>query len=106
MYGVELSDGTLTTITDRIIPEIKEWQNRPLESVYPVIWLDAMHFKVRHEAMVKSKAVYSVLGVSMDGQKEVIGIYFGEQEGSTFWRQVLNDLKMFGIRRHLHCLYR
>jgi putative transposase len=97
MYGVELSDGTLTAITDRIIPEIKEWQNRPLESVYPVIWLDAMHFKVRHEGMVKSKAVYSVLGVSMDGQKEVIGIYFGEQEGSTFWRQVLNDLKMRGI---------
>ena len=97
MYGVELSDGTLTAITDRIIPEIKEWPNRPLESVYPVIWLDAMHFKVRHEGMVKSKAVYSVLGVSMDGQKEVIGIYFGEQEGSTFWRQVLNDLKMRGI---------
>lgn len=97
LYGVELSDGTLTAITDRIIPEIKEWQNRPLESVYPVIWLDAMHFKVRQEGMVKSKAVYSVLGVSMDGQKEVIGIYFGEQEGSTFWRQVLNDLKMRGI---------
>lgn len=97
MYGVELSDGTLTAITDRIIPEIKEWQNRPLESVYPVIWLDAMHFKVRHEGMVKSKAVYSVLGVTTDGQKEVIGIYFGEQEGSTFWRQVLNDLKMRGI---------
>jgi len=97
MYGVDLSDGTLTAITDRIIPEIKEWQNRPLESVYPVIWLDAMHFKVRHEGMVKSKAVYSVLGVNVDGQKEVIGIYFGEQEGSTFWRQVLNDLKMRGI---------
>lgn len=97
MYGVELSDGTLTAITDRIIPEIKEWQNRPLEGVYPVIWLDAMHFKVRHEGMVKSKAVYSVLGVNMDGQKEVIGIYFGEQEGSTFWRQVLNDLRMRGI---------
>ena len=97
MYGVELSDGTLTAITDRIIPEIKEWQNRPLESVYPVIWLDAMHFKVRQEGMVKNKAVYSVLGVNMDGQKEVIGIYFGEQEGSTFWRQVLNDLKMRGI---------
>lgn len=98
LYGLELSDGTLTAITDRIIPQVKEWQNRPLESVYPVVWLDAMHFKVRHEGMVKSKAVYSVLGVSMDGQKEVIGIYFGEQEGSTFWRQVLGDLKMRGIQ--------
>lgn len=97
MYGVELSDGTLTAITDRIIPEIKEWQNRPLESVYPVIWLDAMHFKVRHEGMVKSRAIYSVLGVSMEGQKEVLGIYFGDNESSTYWRQVLNDLKMRGI---------
>lgn len=98
MYGVALSDGTLTAITDRIIPQIKEWQNRPLESVYPVIWLDAMHFKVRHEGMVKSRAIYSVLGVTMDGQKEVIGIYFGDTESSTFWRQVLNDLKMRGIQ--------
>jgi len=97
MYGVAISDGTLTAITDRIIPAIKEWQNRPLESVYPVIWLDAMHFKVRHEGMVKSRAIYSVLGVSVDGQKEVIGIYFGDNESSAYWRQVLNDLKMRGI---------
>jgi len=97
MYGVELSDGTLTAITDRIIPQIKEWQNRPLESIYPVIWLDAMHFKVRHEGIVKSRAIYSVLGVSMEGQKEVIGIYFGDHESSTYWRQVLNDLKMRGV---------
>ena len=97
MYGVELSDGTLTAITDRIIPQIKEWQNRPLESIYPVIWLDAMHFKVRHEGIVKSRAIYSVLGVTLDGKKEVIGIYFGENESSTYWRQVLNDLKMRGI---------
>lgn len=98
MYGVELSDGTLTAITDRIIPQIKEWQNRPLESIYPVIWLDAMHFKVRYEGMVKSRAIYSVLGVTMDGQKEVIGIYFGDHESSTYWRQVLNDLKIRGIQ--------
>jgi putative transposase len=98
MYGVEISDGTLTAITDRIIPAIKEWQNRPLESTYPVIWLDAMHFKVRHEGMVKSRAIYSVLGVTTEGQKEVIGIYFGDNESSTYWRQVLNDLKMRGIQ--------
>jgi putative transposase len=98
MYGVAISDGTLTAITDRIIPQIKEWQNRPLESIYPVIWLDAMHFKVRHEGMVKSRAIYSVLGVTADGQKEVIGIYFGDNESSTYWRQVLNDLKMRGIQ--------
>ena len=97
MYGVDISDGTLTAITDRIIPSIKEWQNRPLEGLYPVIWLDAMHFKVRHDGVVKSRAIYSVLGVSMEGQKEVIGIYFGDNESASFWRQVLNDLKIRGV---------
>lgn len=97
LYGMDISDGTLTAITDRIIPGIKEWQNRPLESLYPVIWLDAMHFKVRYEGVVKSRAIYSVLGVTLEGQKEVIGIYFGDHESASFWRQVLNDLKIRGI---------
>lgn len=96
-YGVELSDGTLTAITNRIIPQIKEWQNRPLESVYPVMWLDAIHFKVREDAVVKSKAVYSVLAVTVEGQKEVIGIYFGDSEASSFWRSVLQDLQNRGV---------
>lgn len=98
MYDVEISDGTISAITDRIIPEIKEWQNRPLENVYPVIWLDAMHFKVRDNGVVKAKAIYSILGVTLDGEKEVLGIYFGDNESSSFWRQVLNDLKMRGIK--------
>jgi transposase-like protein len=98
MYGVEISDGTLTAITDRILPEIKEWQMRPLESIYPVVWLDAMFYKVREDGVVKSKAVYSVLGVNMEGEKEVIGIYFGDSESSGFWRQVLNDLQMRGLK--------
>lgn len=98
MYGVEISDGTLTAITDRIIPAIKEWQNRPLDSVYPVIWLDAMYFKVREDGVVKTKAIYSILAVSVDGQKEVIGIYFGDSEAASFWRRVLNDLKMRGVQ--------
>lgn len=98
MYGVEVSDGTISAITDRIIPEIKEWQNRPLESIYPVIWLDAMHFKVRDNGVVKAKAIYSILGVTLEGQKEVIGIYFGNHESSSFWRQVLNDLKLRGVQ--------
>lgn len=98
MYGFEISDGTITAITDRIIPAIKEWQNRPLETVYPVIWLDAIHFKVRQDGVVKSKAIYSILAVTVDGQKEVIGIYFGDSEASSFWRSVLNDLKLRGIQ--------
>lgn len=97
LYDFEVSDGTISSITDRIIPEIKEWQNRPLESVYPVIWLDAMHYKVREEGQVKSKAVYSVLSVTMEGTKEVLGIYFGDSESASFWRQVLNNLKERGV---------
>jgi putative transposase len=97
MYGIDISNGTISAITDKIIPAIKEWQNRPLESVYPVIWLDAMHFKVRDNGVVKTKAIYSILGVTIEGEKEVIGIYFGEHESSTFWRQVLHELKMRGV---------
>lgn len=98
LYDVDVSDGTLTSITNRIIPEIKEWQNRPLESLYPVVWLDAMYFKVREDDRVKSKAIYSLLAVSAEGQKEVIGIYFGENESASFWRQVLYDLKERGVK--------
>jgi transposase-like protein len=98
MYGIDVSDGTISAITDRIIPAIKEWQNRPLENVYPVIWLDAMHFKVRESGVVKAKAIYSILGVTVDGEKQVIGIYFGDHESSSFWRQVLYELNQRGIQ--------
>lgn len=98
MYGIEVSEGTLTAITDRIVPQILDWQNRPLESLYPVIWLDAMHFKVREDGAVKTKAVYSILGVSTSGEKEVIGVYFGDHESSRFWRQVLHELKQRGVQ--------
>lgn len=97
IYDFDISDGTLTAITDRIIPAIKEWQNRVLESVYPVVWLDAIHFKVRQDGVVKTRAIYSILAVSMEGQKEVIGIYFGENEGAAFWRSVLSDLRHRGV---------
>jgi putative transposase len=97
LYDFEISDGTISSITDRIIREIKDWQNRPLESVYPVLWLDAMHYKVREDGQVKSKAVYSVLSFAMEGTKEVLGIYFGSSESSSFWPQVLNNLKEKGV---------
>ena len=93
----EVSTSTSSRITDAITNAVLAWQNRPLESIYPVVWLDAMHYKVREDGQVKSKAVYSVLGVSMDGFKEVLGIYFGNSESSSFWRQVLNDLQNRGI---------
>lgn len=98
MYGAEISVGTLNAITDRILPEILEWQARPLESLYPVVWLDAMHFKVREHGKVISKAVYSILGINRDGEKQVLGIYFGDNESSSYWRQMLYDLKTRGIK--------
>lgn len=98
LYGVEISESAMSSITDRIIPEIKEWQARPLESVYPVIWLDAIHFKVRDEGEVRTKAVYSLLGVTCSGQKEVLGLHIGEHESSRYWRSVLYEMKERGVQ--------
>jgi transposase-like protein len=98
IYGLQISDGTISAITDRIIPAIREWQCRPLETIYPIIWMDAMHFKVRDEGSVKSKAVYTILGVNLEGKKEVLGLYQGESESASFWLQVLSDLSQRGIK--------
>lgn len=98
IYGVQISDGTISAITDRIIPVVREWQNRPLETIYPIIWMDAMHFKVRDEGSVKSKAIYTILGVNLEGKKEVLGLYQGGNESASFWLQVLSDLSQRGIK--------
>lgn len=97
MYGLSVSDGTINAITDRIIPAIREWQSRPLERLYAVVWMDAIHFKIREDGKVLTKAVYSILGVNMKGQKEVLGLYLGQNESATFWLQVLTDLSQRGI---------
>jgi transposase-like protein len=97
IYGVEISQGTISSITDRVIPLIREWQSRPLERIYPIIWMDAMHFKIRVEGQVKSRAIYTILGVNMEGRKEVLGLYQGDSESAAFWLQVLNDLKQRGV---------
>lgn len=97
IYGVEISQGTISSITDRIIPLIREWQSRPLERLYPIIWMDAMHFKIRVEGQVKSRAIYTILGVNMEGRKEVLGLYQGDSESAAFWLQVLSDLKQRGV---------
>jgi putative transposase len=98
LYDYDVSDGTISAITDQLLPEIREWQNRPLESVYPVIWMDAMHYKVREDGRVISKAIYSILGVSTDGCKEVLGIYIGNSESASFWRQILDNLQQRGVK--------
>ena len=98
MYGVELSQGMLNQITDRIIPEIREWQSRPLEEMYPFIWMDAIHFKVREDGLVQPKALYTIIGLDIRGKKDLLGIYLSESEGAKFWLQVLTDLTNRGVK--------
>ena len=98
MYDTEISHTVLSQITDKIIPEIKAWQNRPLDAVYPIIWLDAMHFKVKDQGKVVHKALYNILGINKNGYKEILGIYISESEGANFWLQVLADLNNRGVK--------
>jgi putative transposase len=97
MYGLEVSSAKISLITDKLLPTITEWRNRPLEAVYPIVFLDAMHFKIRDEGKVTSKAFYSVLGVSKEGRKDILGMYLSENEGAHFWLGVLNDLRARGL---------
>ena len=98
MYGLELSPATLSAITDNILPVIREWQARPLEEIYPFVWMDAIHYKVREEGKIVPKAVYTILGLNVNGIKDVIGIYVSESEGANFWLQVLTDLSNRGVK--------
>lgn len=97
LYGIEISATMVSNITDKIIPEIKEWQDRPLDNVYPIVFIDAVHFSVREENRVVKKAAYIVLGINKEGYKEILGIWIGENESSKFWLGVLNELKDRGV---------
>ncbi|WP_276482675.1 IS256 family transposase [Paraflavitalea pollutisoli] len=97
MYGLDISPATISRVTDKILPLIQEWRSRPLERVYPFVWLDAIHYKVRHEGRVVNRAVYCIIGLNQEGYKELLGMYIGEHEGSKFWLQVLTDLQNRGI---------
>jgi transposase-like protein len=97
LYGFTLSAGELSSITDRILPVLKEWQNRPLYSVYVAFWLDAMYYKVRLDGKVVTRVLYSVIGLNLHGKKAVLGIYLSESEGAKFWLSVLQDLKQRGV---------
>jgi putative transposase len=99
LYGVLVSPATLSAITDRVVEEVTQWQSRILESVYPMVWLDAIHYKVREQGAIRSKAVYCVIGVNRDGVKDLLGLYVGaEGEGARFWLSVLTDLENRGVR--------
>jgi len=97
IYQVSVSTATISLVTDKIISKIKEWQARPLQAMYPFVWLDAIHYKIKEGGRYISKAVYTILGVNMDGRKEVLGLYLSENEGANFWLQVLTDLHNRGV---------
>lgn len=97
IYGLECSDTTISRITDKILPVVREWQSRPLEDIYAVVFMDAIHFHVRREGRIIKKAVYIAIGINMDGLKEVLGMWVGENESAKFWVSVMNGLKNRGV---------
>jgi len=97
MYAMDISASEISHITDKIIPAMNEWRTRPLEAVYPFVFLDCMHYKVREGGSVISRAVYNILGINTEGKKELIGVYLSENEGAKFWLSVLTDLKARGV---------
>lgn len=97
IYGLDVSDSTVSRITDKILPEAKEWQQRPLESVYAVVFLDAIHYHVRSEGQIIKKAVYIAIGIDLSGKKDVLGMWVGENESAKFWANVLNNMRNRGV---------
>ena len=97
IYQVELSTATISAITDKIIDKVKAWQSRPLEAIYPFVWLDAIHYKIKDGGKYITKAVYTVLGMDKEGKKDILGLYLSENEGANFWLSVLTDLNARGL---------
>ena len=98
LYGIDVSPSMISKITDKIIPEIREWQSRQLEDVYPIVFMDAIHYSVRKDGVVVKKAVYLAIGIDKEGRKEVLGFWIGENESSKYWLNVLNELKNRGVQ--------
>lgn len=103
IYRMQLAPETVSMITDKVLPLVKEWQVRPLSRMYPILYLDGVHFKVRDAGKIVNKCAYIMLGVSDDGRKEVLGIWVGATEGSKFWMQILNEIKNRGVEEVLIC---
>ena len=104
LYGFEVSDGFISDVTDKILPQIQEWQSRPLDAVYPVVFIDATHYSVRENGIVKKLAAYVILAINLDGRKEVLNIEIGENESAKYWLGVLNSLKNRGLKDILFCV--
>ena len=105
LYDVEISPELVSKISEKIMPQLTEWQNRPLEAIYPFVFMDAIHYKIRENHQIVTKAAYVVLGINLDGYKEILGIWVGENESSKFWLGVLNELKSRGVQDvYLFCI--
>lgn len=98
LYGIEVSPTLISNVTNKIMPMIKEWQARPLQNIYAIVFLDAIHYKVRQEGHIVNKAAYMCIGVDLEGNKDVLGMWIGETESSKFWLSVLNDLRNRGVQ--------
>lgn len=98
IYGLEVSDGAITNITDKLIPQLQAWRQRPLDAVYPFVWLDAIHYKIKDKGQYVSKAVYTILALNVEGKKELLGLYLSESEGANHWLTVLTDLQNRGVQ--------
>ncbi len=103
LYGVEVSPGLISDVTNEVLEEVRAWQNRPLEAVYPIVYFDAIVVKIKHEKHIINKAIYLALGVNMEGQKELLGMWCSQNEGAKFWLNVLTELKNRGLRDVLIC---
>ena len=98
IYGFDVSEGFISDVTDKILPEIHDWQNRPLESLYPVVFVDAIHYSVKDNGIIRKMAAYVILAINRDGIKEVLGIYIGENESAKYWLGLFNELKNRGLK--------
>ena len=98
IYTLDVSEAAITAITDKLLPELKAWQQRPLDALYPFVWLDAIHYKIKEEGHYVNKAVYTILGLNTEGHKELLGLYVSESEGASYWLSVLTDLHNRGLK--------
>lgn len=98
IYGFEASEGFISDVTDKILPQIEDWQNRPLSAVYPVVFIDAIHYSVRDNNTIRKLAAYVILGINCEGMKEVLSIQIGENESAKYWLSALNELKNRGVK--------
>jgi putative transposase len=98
MYDISVSNGTISAVTDKLLPELQAWRERDLEPIYPIVWLDAIHYKIRENGRYISKAIYTILGLNIEGKKALLGLYLSEQEGAHHWLSVLTDLNNRGVK--------